>query len=171
MVISSIVVWMQTSGDERHRVKNAPPPLVALGPVLVALVLLVSGCSSAKPQSRSTPNSSVTITKNWQDFFSGATSAPGKVALLENGSAFSAIITGQSASPLAKSARATVSKVSDVTKTTARVRYDVSLGGATALKGQIGEAVYQGGTWKVSDSSFCNLLSLEGVKAPSCTTT
>jgi hypothetical protein len=28
--------------------------------------------------------------------------------------------------------------------------------------------VFQAGTWKVSDSSFCTLLALEQVKSPEC---
>ena len=48
------------------------------------------------------------------------------------------------------------------------VTYNVLLSGTTALFNQTGTAVYQTGTWKVGDVSFCGLLALEdGGKAPS----
>jgi hypothetical protein len=66
--------------------------------------------------------------------------------------------------------RATVSKVAILTATTAIVHYSISLGGQTALANQSGEAVNQGGTWKVSVASFCVLLGLEGTKSVACST-
>ena len=45
--------------------------------------------------------------------------------------------------------------------------YDIFIGGKPALSNQTGTAVYQDGTWKVGDGSFCQLLALEnGGKAP-----
>lgn len=108
------------------------------------------------------------ITANWTTFFSGQTSAAKKITLLQNGSQFAQIVDGQASSPMAKSVTAKVSKVSDVTATTAAVRYSISLGGSVALAGQAGQAVFEGGVWKVSDASFCVLLGLEGVASPAC---
>ena len=49
----------------------------------------------------------------------------------------------------------------------AKVTYSILVGGTPALKNQPGVAVYQGGTWKVGDQSFCALLTLENSgKAP-----
>jgi len=39
--------------------------------------------------------------------------------------------------------------------------YDVTLGGQAVLTGQQGQAVLEGGAWKVSDAGFCQLLALE----------
>jgi len=108
------------------------------------------------------------ITANWKAFFSGKTSPARKVALLEDGPRFKAIITGQA--KLGASASATVAAVTGVKKTTATVRYTILLDGAPALKNQVGTAVLQDGTWKVGDASFCRLLSLEGVKTAACPT-
>ena len=45
---------------------------------------------------------------------------------------------------------------------------DVLLGTTPALTNRSGVAVYQNGTWKVGDASFCGLLALEnGGKPPS----
>ena len=43
----------------------------------------------------------------------------------------------------------------------ARVAYSILLGTTPALTNQSGLAVYQNGTWKVGDASFCGLLALE----------
>jgi hypothetical protein len=55
-----------------------------------------------------------------------------------------------------------------LTATSADVHYAIYLGSTPALPDQVGVAVKQDGTWKVSDASFCVLLNLEGVRAPSC---
>jgi hypothetical protein len=49
----------------------------------------------------------------------------------------------------------------------AKVIYSILVGGTPELKNQPGVAVYQSGTWKVGDQSFCALLTLENNgKAP-----
>ena len=46
--------------------------------------------------------------------------------------------------------------------------YGILVSGASALSNQTGTAVNQGGTWKVGDVSFCQLLKLENAgTAPS----
>ena len=154
---------------------------VAIG--LVAGASLLGACGSSSPTTTTTTttttstttttttiraNQTSLITATWIAFFDGNTSAAGKIAALENGSQFAQIINGQASSAMAKSVHATVSKVSDITATSAKVRYSIYLGTSVALANQTGDAVYQGGQWKVSVSSFCVLLSLEGVSAPMC---
>ncbi len=108
------------------------------------------------------------ITANWEAFFSGKTSAAKKITLLQNGQAYTAIIHAQSGSSLASSASAKVTKLTVTSPTQATVTYNVLLGTTPALTGQSGVAVYQNGTWKVGDASFCGLLALEnGGKPPS----
>jgi hypothetical protein len=107
------------------------------------------------------------IKANWEAFFSGTTPAARKIALLQNGQEFAAVIQAQAASGLAKSASATVTAVHVISATQATVTYDIYLGGKPALSNQTGTAVHQDGTWKVGDVSFCQLLALEnGGKAP-----
>ncbi|MGO9781444.1 MAG: hypothetical protein ACLPKE_29015 [Streptosporangiaceae bacterium] len=49
----------------------------------------------------------------------------------------------------------------------ATVTYSILVGGTPELKNQPGVAVYQSGTWKVGEQSFCALLTLENSgKAP-----
>jgi hypothetical protein len=102
-----------------------------------------------------------TITKNWEAFFNAATPTAQRVALLQNGSAFASVIQGQAGSGLASAATAKVSAVTVTSPTQATVTYAILLAGTPALTGQTGTAIKDDGQWKVSDSSFCALLTLE----------
>lgn len=136
-----------------------------------ALAALLAACGSSttttsKPPSTTTsspPSTSAataTITKNWEAFFDAAkTPVNTRISLLENGSQFPS--KDLAASGIASDATAQVTGVSDVTASTAVVKYNILLGGSPALKDQTGTAVYQDGTWKVGISSFCSLLTLE----------
>lgn len=163
----------------------------------VALVLALAGCSggssggnsggnqssgsvastSASAGSTATPTGTATsgataasaeIEQNWVAFFDGKTPAQQKVALLQNGQQFAQLIQQQSGSPLAQQTSAQVSDVSLTDPHTARVTYTILLGGQPALKDQAGTALLIDGTWKVSDQSFCALLSLQGAAPPQC---
>ncbi len=83
------------------------------------------------------------------------------MALLQNGQLFQSLIAAQAKSTIASSAAAKVTKVSNVTSSQAAVTYSITVGGTPALSNQKGVAVYDGGTWKVGDASFCGLLGLE----------
>jgi ribosome-associated protein YbcJ (S4-like RNA binding protein) len=125
--------------------------------------------SSSAPASSSAPsspaaaggNAKALITANWEAFFNGKTDAAKKISVLQNGDKFSAIIKAQAGSGLASSAGAKVTAVVVNSATSATVSYNITLGGATALANQTGTAVYEDGTWKVGDISFCQLLKLE----------
>lgn len=144
----------------------------ALGLALLAALAACGSSSTSSvsppPSTHSSPSATALITANWEAFFSGKTSAATKITLLQNGQAFATIITAQSGSSMARSASAKVTKVTVTSPTQATVTYNVLLGTTPALTSQSGLAVYQNGTWKVGDDSFCGLLALEdGGKAPS----
>ena len=123
--------------------------------------------SAASASVASAASAAARIKANWEAFFSGTTPAAKKIALLQNGQKYAALIQAQAASSLAKSASAKVTAVHVISATQATVTYDIYLGGKPALSDQSGTAVYQDGTWKVGDASFCQLLALEnGGKAP-----
>jgi len=130
-----------------------------------------SSSAPASSSSSSTPSNSgatAQITANWEAFFDGKTPAAKKISLLQNGQKFASVIDAQAGSGLASSAGAKVTKVVLDSSTKATVTYDITLNGSTALANQTGTAVYEGGTWKVGDVSFCQLLKLEnGGTAPS----
>ena len=144
---------------------------VGLGVLVFAGIL--SSCGGGTPSTTTTtlsPSQAATaqIRANWVAFFGGTTAAKDKIALLENGSEFAAIINGQASSAMARGVTSKVISVTHITATSATVGYDVFLGKTKALSGTFGSAVKQNGKWKVSDKSFCVLLSLEGVKMPAC---
>ena len=142
-----------------HRIAGASKLAALVG------VSLTLAAGPVYAESRSTTSK---ITTNWDAFFAGSTGANRKIALVQDGSSFAKVIKSQATSPIAKSVTAKVSKVVVDSKSTATVRYSLNLGGKPALTNQKGEAVLQGGTWKVGAQSFCSLLALEQVKLPIC---
>ena len=150
--------------------RNIPAPVLGLA-LLAALAACGSSSTSSAsppPSTHSSPSATALITANWEAFFSGTSSAATKITLLQNGQAFAAIVDAQSGSSMARSASAKVTKVTVTSPAQATVAYNVLLGTTPALTNQSGLAVYQSGTWKVGDASFCGLLALEnGGKAPS----
>jgi hypothetical protein len=177
-----------TEKYEKHARSLSSRVGLTLGGIAVASILLAA-CGSSSPPSASitttiptataaattttttavNSGTSTAILTNWTTFFSGQTSAAKKLALLQNGSTFASIVNGQASSGLAQSAKAKVSTVTDLTATSADVHYAIYLGSTPALPNQLGVAIKQDGTWKVSDASFCVLLNLEGLRTPSCT--
>ena len=147
----------------------------ALAACLAVLPLAVAACGSKSSAATPTPTPSATanasvasqITSDWQTFFNGATPATRKIALLQNGQQFATVITAQAASPLAKASSAQVTAVKVTSPTTATVTYSIVENGQVALPGQKGQAVLEGGVWKVSAPSFQALLKLEQGQASS----
>jgi hypothetical protein len=134
--------------------------------VAAALAACSSSTTSSKPAGTSGEASSGAaaqkqIAANWTAFFDANTPVNERIALLQDGQEFAAIIRAQAGSPLASQASASVTKVSVTRPDQAAVSYSILVGGKSALPGQSGTAVYQGGTWKVGVTSFCGLLVLE----------
>lgn len=109
-----------------------------------------------------------TIADNWVKFFSPSTSATDKASLLQDGSTFTSVLQAQSSSAQSKATSVKVDAVTNITATSADVTWDLLLSGATALPNQKGTAVFQDGTWKVSKTSFCSLLSLQPPAPAAC---
>ena len=151
-----------------RRIISAPAFGLALVAALAACGSSSTSSASVPPSTRPPASATALITANWEAFFSGKTSAAKKITLLQNGRAYAAIIDAQSGSGMASSASTSVTKVTVSSPAQATVTYNILLGTTPALTNQSGVAVYQNGTWKVGDASFCGLLSLEnGGKAPS----
>jgi len=143
---------------------------------LAAVLAATAACGGSGNKSSGTPTSThpatVTdaVTGVYQRFFDGTTSADQKIALLENGPAFAATIKAQTGSPMAKSTTATVSNVASSSTDHVDVTFTVLFNGKPALVGQSGSAVMLDGSWKVTASTFCALLTLEGNPPPACAT-
>lgn len=149
------------------------------GRALAAAVLL-AGCGSAHhaatsgSRSGSAAASSVAaqpsdpaaakaaVTANWQAFF-----ATRKAAYLQRGDQFAQALAAFGSSPVAAQTTAKVDDVTFVDAGHATVHYDIVVGGTPQLANQTGAAVLEDGTWKVSDTTFCGLLSLQG-GSPAC---
>jgi hypothetical protein len=110
-----------------------------------------------------TSGAAAQITTNWEKFFNPSTSTAERVALLQNGSAFSSAISSFSSNPLASGIQAKVLSVDLTSTTQATVKYDIDSSSGTALlANQSGVAVLTGSVWQVGDASFCGLLTLAG---------
>ena len=168
--------------------------------ITLTVVLAIAGCSSSSSSSSPTTSSSslpsapiasptatatntaasgasgtesadaAKIAAAWSEFFDGATPASRKAQLLQNGQTFAPVITALGSSPIAKSTKATVSKVTVESADKATVTYSITLGGQPALANQTGTAVKVGDQWLVGDASFCQLLALQGSAPPMCKT-
>ena len=143
-----------------------PGPFLTFGlVVLLALVAVACGSSSSPTPTPSATASTVSaaqqVKADWLRFFAGTTPAAAKIKLLQNGHQFAKTIAAQAASAIAQSTQAQVTAVTITSPTTARVTYSILLGGTPALSGQTGQAVLEGGTWKVGAPSFQALLALE----------
>lgn len=108
------------------------------------------------------------IRQNWSVFFRGSTPTAERITLLQNGTKYKQALQAESKSPFAKQSEASVSRVTLIDPRTAKVRYTILLAGKPALANQTGTAVKVNGLWKVSDKSFCHLLSLKGSAPPAC---
>jgi hypothetical protein len=148
----------------------------------VALALTAAACSSSSSSTAATSSSSApasssaassaassspaggnaaavaAITANWEKFFSSSTPVSEKVTLLQNGSAFSAAISGLMS--LVSGLGAKVTNVTVNSATSATVTYNLTTKGTSLLPNQTGKAVYVDGVWKVGDASLCGLLKL-----------
>ena len=157
---------------------------IALAPALVlALALTAAACSSSSSSPASTSSSSAPassaapatsapagtptannsaavaeITANWEKFFDSSTPVSEKAQLLQNGSTFSAAISGLMS--LVSGLGAKVTHVTVNTPTSATVTYNLTTKGSPLLSNQTGKAVYVNGVWKVGDTSLCGLLKL-----------
>jgi hypothetical protein len=133
-----------------------------LAPVLVA-VLALAACGGGGGGSSDTDQ----IKSAYTTLFSGKSSVPDRVAVLQNGSQFKSVIESFANNPLAKNASAKVFSVKLQGADKAKVVYTVKLGG-TSLTTQTGSAVKQNGTWKVGYLGLCKLVALGGTTPAVC---
>lgn len=135
---------------------SAPPAPSA--PVAPTAPAATTGATGTGGGGASVQAEEEAVANNWQDFFNAKTAPSRRIALLQNGQQFAAIIDAESGSSLAAEASAQVTKVTiTMPNRFARVSYTILLGGQPALSGQQGTAVLTNGVWQVSDASFCNL--------------
>jgi hypothetical protein len=115
----------------------------------------------SSPAVSATAKAVAQIKANWIAFFNPKTPVAKRISLLQDGQAFASTIKAQARSAMASQASATVTKVTLVSATEAKVVYTILVNGKPELPNQTGVAVYQNRTWKVGMASFCGLLTLE----------
>jgi hypothetical protein len=137
--------------------------------LVVAAGLALAGCGAAAHTSTSgnTAAAQAQIKSAYEKFFSDHTSVPDRVAVLQDGSRFKALVTSFANNPLAKNVSVAVSSVTLQGGDKAKVVYTVHLGGA-GLPKQTGTAVLQNGAWKVGYASLCRLVALQGSTPSVC---
>ena len=117
-----------------------------------------TSAAASTPATTSTSGAVAEITANWEKFFSSSTPVSEKVTLLQNGSQFTAAISGLTS--LVSGLGAKVTGVTVTSPTSAAVNYNLTASGSSLLSGQTGTAVLESGIWKVGDASLCGLLKL-----------
>jgi hypothetical protein len=132
--------------------------------VLGLVALGLAACGSSNHQQRLDQDK---IKSAYETFFSGKSSISDRVAVLQDGPRFKALVTAFASNPLAKNVSASVGKVTLQGKNNAKVTYTVKLGGS-ALPQQTGTAVRQNGTWKVGYQGLCKLVALSGTTPDVC---
>jgi Flp pilus assembly protein TadD len=132
--------------------------------VLSLLALGLVACGSSNHQQRLTQDK---IKTAYETFFSSKSSVDQRVAVLQNGPQFKALVTEFANNPLAKNVSATVGTVTLEGADKAKVVYTVKFGG-TRLPQQTGTAVRQSGIWKVGYQGLCKLVALSGTTPPVC---
>jgi Flp pilus assembly protein TadD len=132
--------------------------------VLALIGLVLAACGSSNHQQRLTQDK---IKTAYETFFSAKSSVAQRVAVLQNGPQFKALVTEFANNPLAKNVSATVGTVTLQGANNAKVVYTVKFGG-TRLPQQTGTAVRQNGSWKVGYQGLCKLVSLSGTTPTVC---
>jgi hypothetical protein len=134
--------------------------LACLGLVLVCALAACGGGSGGS-------DSTAQIKSAYATFFSGKSSVPQRVAVLQDGSRFKPLVQSFASNPAAKNVSVDVTSVTLQGANKAQVVYTVKLAGASLPK-QTGTAVRQNGKWKVGYPSLCRLVALSGSTPSAC---
>ncbi len=106
------------------------------------------------------------IRQNWEKFFDPDTSMAERQAVLEHGDRMGPVLGMFGNDARGRQAQARVTQVEFTSPTEATVTYDLIVSGQTALPNASGKAVQEDGTWKVSVTTLCALVSLSGNGSP-----
>jgi hypothetical protein len=131
---------------------------------VLSLGLLAAACGGG---GESPAQAKANITTAWQNFFDPTISVSQKADIIENYAKLKATLQAQSSSAAAQGLKAKVNKIV-LNGSTAVVTYDLvsTKDGTALLPNAQGDAIKQGGHWKVSQKTFCALLALGGSKCP-----
>ncbi|WP_067657645.1 hypothetical protein [Nocardia harenae] len=108
------------------------------------------------------------ITQAYTVFFDATQPAEKRAALVESGDAFLPILQGQASNPQGQGTSVALGAIELVDANNADVGYSLLINGAPVLPDQTGQAVKDGGTWKVASATFCALIAIQGGTSPAC---
>ena len=147
---------------------------------VAALTVVVSACSSSGSNpAPSTPAGSgaaggppvnaatqKAVVKSFTIFFNSDSSTAQSQAVLQNGAAFHKTLVEQGKTSYAKKTSVKVTSVSKVSKKVVDVKFTITSG---SIKFPYkGNAVREGGKWKVAAKTLCGLLKVEGDAPAAC---
>jgi len=148
--------------------------------IAVILIVVIMPGKSNKGTNSSGTNSSTAFTSkakaadktaienNVKTFFAANTTMATRENLLQNGSKFAQPMQAEFSQLDNEKPSVIINSINFTNQTTAKVNYTVDLNNQPVLKNQTGEALYITKTWKVSDSTLCQLLSMGGSNPSVC---
>ncbi|MGW4248585.1 hypothetical protein [Nocardia sp. NPDC004722] len=139
-----------------------------------ALPILLASCGNDGPPSSSPGTSAAdvqAITSTFEHFFDSSLPVDQKMALLQNGQAFTETLENQAHSAIAGGASANVSQVNADGPDRAAVTFTIKKHGIPLLPNRHGTALHLDGAWKVAAATFCDLLRIEGGVPAACDAT
>ncbi len=159
--------------------KSTITSLVSLVVIVIAVILIVilvpgknnngtkKSSNSFTAQQKNTATNE--IKNNVKTFFAVNTSMATRVNLLQNGSQFAKPMEAEFSQLDNQKPSVIVNSINFTNQSNATINYTVELNGQPVLKNQNGTVLYINKTWKVSDSTLCQLLSMDGYTPSVCT--
>jgi hypothetical protein len=161
LVGPALIVGLAACGSSKHTIMKSTPASANASTTAAASTGGVGAPADAA--------TTAAVTSTFVTLFNGAAPTQSRLDLLQSGDVFATALSSQASSPLLKLTTATVSSVTSAGPNEAHVVYTVLLSGTPALTNQSGTAVRVDGTWKVSATTFCALLSLGAQQPAACT--
>jgi hypothetical protein len=139
---------------------------------LLATAVPLSGCGGGGTKTAApTPTVAATapadpvaaaaeVKTSWAAFFDGSKPAAQRVPLLQDGEQLGQALALGAKDPNASKLTAEATAVTFTSPTQASVVYKLLAAGTVLLPNATGTAVYDGGRWKVSKQTFCQLIQL-----------
>ncbi len=163
----------QSDGSATHRGIRIATALLTATLLTVGTAACSSSSSSSSPatSASATPSGTApadpaaaeaTVKQNWEKFFNPSTSLDDRTALLQNGEQLKPLLQTVVENPQGGQAQAQVSNVTFTSPTTADVTYTLSIQGNVVQADAKGKAVLVDGTWKISTTTFCGLVTQGG---------
>jgi hypothetical protein len=138
--------------------------------VVLGLGLFAAACGGGGGSSETPAQAKAKITTAWEQFFDPKIPVSQKTNIVENYNTLKPILETQTTSPQAQQIKAKVTDITLSSSTSAKVTYDIisTQNNTALLPGAAGEAIKQGGNWKVTVKTFCSLIKLadQNAKCP-----